>query len=194
MSDDGLSLLAIFVDDKFVKFVRWPKGDAQIKLGDFSILKRAVESDSLSIADLEKELRVRIEPPKEIDPGLLAAWLRFGPDIQKAREPMLKENAKLRDQFNAARLNIGMPRADVQAVFKAVPLESGDVGGYSFQIYGSTKSFDITPDLHYSNVLVVLKDGKMVGVYSGGLVPGGDGLQRMRQWFVDLRDESENQD
>jgi hypothetical protein len=79
----------------------------------------------------------------------------------------------LRDQFNAARLKIGMTESDVESVLKAKPIETGDVEAGSFKIFGSTESFDIRPDLHYANVLAVFKDGKLIGVYSSGRAPGG---------------------
>ena len=62
---------AVFVDDKFEKFVQWPKREVEvvvdkngerhshvkpIKIGDFRHLIRAVESEPINITDFEKEL------------------------------------------------------------------------------------------------------------------------------------------
>jgi len=187
MSRSGTSVLAIFVDGKFEKFVRWPRGDAKIKIGDFGILNRALASEPVTIAEMETEVREQsAATPRHIDPGLTVVFLRNRKGIEAAIAPALKKNACLRDQFNAARLHIGMPGSEVESVFKAKPIESGEVEAGTFKLYGSTEPLWITPDLDYSNVLVLLKDEKVIGIYSGGLVPGGDGVQKMRQWFVDL--------
>jgi hypothetical protein len=189
--DNGTSVLAVFVDGKFIKFVHWPEYDPKIKIGDFSILKQVVESDPVSIADLEKEKAEKPKTPERIDPGLTATWLLYRKGLEATRAPMLRRNAVLRDQFNAARLKIGMRATDVEAVFNAKPIRSGIVEGGSFQIYGSTESFDVLSDLHYSNVLVVLRDDKVTGIYSGGLVPGGYRHQEMQQWFIDLPEQGD---
>ena len=187
-SDHGTAVLAIFVDDKFEKFVRWPKGDAKIAVGDFSILVRALESDPVSSLDLEIEMNSKSGVPKQIDLGLTATWLLFGERVEAARATGLKKNAVLRDQFNAARLKLGMTQAEVETLLKAKPIDSGQVEAGSFKIYGGTESFDITADLHYSNIFVVLKEGRLTGIYSGEMVPGGDqGLRQTRESFIGLR-------
>lgn len=186
LSDHGTAIFAIFVDEKFKKFVRWPIGQEKIRIGDFGMLIRLLESDPASVVDIDKEQR-ESKTPHSSDPGLGVVFQLLEPVRATRLAPILRRNAELRDQFNAARLRLGMRASDVQAIFKAVPIESGVVGTNLYQIYGSIESFDITADLHYSNVLVVLRDGKVTGIYSGTWVPGGDGgLREMRHWFVDL--------
>jgi len=166
LSKRGYGLWAIFVDDKFVKFVQWPEWDDDHgKVGDFRRLIRAVESEPASISDLDKEAKAA-KVPSQIDPGLTAAWLLLKGGIQARRKKVLKRNAELRDQFNASRLMIGMTELEVESVLRAKPIKAGEVEAGSFKIYGSTESLDITND-HYSNILVVFKDGKVSGVYSG---------------------------
>jgi hypothetical protein len=186
LSERGTSILAIFIDDKFEKFVPWPTGDAKIKIGDFGILARAVESKSVAASDLEKEAAARPATRTHVDPGLTALWHRHQGKIKAARAPALKRNVELRDQFNAARLELGMTVEDVESVIKSKPFQSGKVHAGDLRIYGTAESLDIPNDLHYSNILVLFRDNKVIGIYSGGLVPGGDGLQKMRSWFVDL--------
>jgi hypothetical protein len=80
-----------------------------------------------------------------------------------------------------------MTQEEVQSLLEAKPIESGHVEAGDFRIYGSTQTFNITPDVHYSNILVLFTEGKVTGIYSGALVPGGGlGLQEMREWFIDL--------
>lgn len=191
--DHGTSVLAIFIGDKFEKLVRWPEPEVNfaqnnINIGDFIILRRAFESDAVTISELEKEMKENLarENPKSFNPAVTAAWLLFGHGIQARRAAELPKNAALRDQFNAARLRIGMRQSDVESILKGKPIESGSVQAGTYRIYGSTESFDITDDLHYSNILLVFRDGKVSGIYSGALVPGGYGMNEMREWFVDL--------
>jgi hypothetical protein len=127
------------------------------------------------------------ESPRQTDLGLTAAWIVLGQGIQAARAPQLKKNAELRDQFNAARLKIGMTDPEVEATLKAKPIDSGEVEAGSFKIYGSTERFDIAYD-HYSNIFVLLKEGRVIGIYSGELVHGGARRNELRQWFSDLPD------
>lgn len=190
LSDHGTGVLAVFVDDKFEKFVRCPEGNAKIKVGDFSFLGRAIESDPVSILDLEKEMK-NLEVPRQTDWGLTAVFLVLGPCIEAARAPGLRKNVALRDQFNGARLKIGMAESEVEAALKAKPIESGEVEAGSFKIYGSNESFNITYDLHYSGILVLFKEGRAIGIYSGWMVHGGDRFQELRQVFVDLPERRE---
>lgn len=206
-SDRGKVVWAIFVDDKFVKFVPWQKGDMEevpyegtmrsrpkpIKVGDcYGWLIRAVESAPVNIADLEKEVKSLAPPPSQIDPGLTAAWLilrAMGATPTPATEDDYKKNAELRDQFNAARLKIGMTEAEVESVLKAKPLESGKVEVGSYKIYGSNESFNIDNDysLHFWNVLVVFREGKVSVIYS--FPARTDWRQKLRERFVDLPEE-----
>ena len=193
MSRRGKSVLAIFVDDEFQKLVRWPRGDAKIKIGDFGILNRALASEAVTFGELETETREHSRTTHtHIDPGLTAVWLGARKGIEVTMAPALAENARLRDQFNAARLRLGMSGPEVESALNAKPIESGEVDAGTIKLYGSAKPLGITTDLHYSNVLVLLEDDKVIGIYSGGLVPGGDGVQRMRNWFTDLPALSKN--
>ena len=197
LSDDpsrhtGVSAYAIFVDDKFVKFVKPPPvlpGDQEIvgysksgapfsrpkplKAGDDRFLIRAMDSEAVSIADLKKELESTTPPPKEhIDPGLTAAFLLMrafglvpGPGPAASEKDYLR-NAELRDQFNAARLDIGMTEAEVEIALKAKPLESGKVEAGPYKIYGSNEWFDLDMWLQFSNILVIFREGKAVAISS----------------------------
>ena len=64
LSDNGTGLFAIFVDDNSEKFVRSAKWDVQIRIGEFGMLIRALESDTVSIVDIEKERRAKSKTPK----------------------------------------------------------------------------------------------------------------------------------
>ena len=189
----GESVLAIFVDGKFQKFVRYPEWDGRKrKIGDHRRLIRAVESEPVSIADLEKEMKEN-PPPSHTDWGLTAIWLVLGKGVlaaearrEKARAKVYQKNAEMRDQYNAARLKIGMTEKEVESVLKAKPIQTGEVEAGTFKIYGSTESLDIGVDssLHYSNILVVSKKGKVSGIY--GIYFGANGFDLAREMFVDL--------
>lgn len=181
---------AIFVDGKFQKFVPWPewwRDEPTLKVGDFRPLIQAFESEPLKISDLKVTDKEEPEPPTQTDPGLTAAWLLLRKDVEAAHQRDLKRNVALRDQFNAARLDIGMTVPEVESVLKARPIEAGEIEAGSFRIYGSTESLDVMEALHYSNVLVLFEEGRVSGIYSGSMVRGGKhGLEQMREWFVDL--------
>jgi hypothetical protein len=99
----------------------------------------------------------------------------------------LKRNAALRDRFNASRLKLGMSVSEVESVLAAKPIEAGAIKSGFFQLYGSTQSLDVMPALHYSNILVVFRQDKVSGIYSGSMAPGGKhGIERMHTFFVDL--------
>ncbi|HEV2969135.1 MAG TPA: hypothetical protein VGY55_04035 [Pirellulales bacterium] len=191
LSNNGREIWAIFVDDKFEKLVEPPPGNPEwaktprIEIGDFGYLKRATESNAVRIADLEKEIAAH-PAPSHVDWGLTAVFLAFSPALEAKRAPALKKNRALRDEYNAARLKIGMTEAEVESIFKAKPLRSGEVKAGSFKVYGSAESLDITAYLHYSNVLVLFREGKLVGVDSGDIPGGEDGLRRIREGFIYL--------
>jgi hypothetical protein len=100
----------------------------------------------------------------------------------------------LLDQFNAARLNIGMTEAEVQATLKAKPLESGKVEAGNYSVYGSYEAFNVSDWLCYSpffNILVVYRDGKAIAISS--IQSGYDWRQRLEKTLIDLpkRDSAE---
>ena len=124
-------------------------------------------------------------PPSQADPGLTAAWLLLRPAIEAASSEELKKNAKLRDQYNASRLKLGMTEREVESALNAKPIEMGEAAAGSWRLYGSTESLNITEYLHYSNVLALFRAGKLSGVYSGYTVPGGaDGIRSLREPVV----------
>jgi hypothetical protein len=207
-SKGGVWIWAIFVDDKFVKFVEPPPslpGDMEVvnvhgtpwsrvkplTAGDNRFLVRALDGKPVLAAELTKEVKSLAAPPhRRIDPGLTVAYLLLramgaapAPDAPASEQDYLK-NAALRDQFNAARLDIGMTEREVGATLKAQSLESGQVGAGSYRIYGSNESFNINDWLHFSNVLVVSRDGKAIVISS---VPAGyNWRQKLRKATVDL--------
>ncbi len=207
LSDDPSSgeevVWAIFVDDKFVKFVSWQSGDMEvvvddngsrrsrpkpIKVGNISWLIRQVNREPITIADLEKEVKALTPPPpSRIDPGLTAAYLllkAMGAAPKPATKDDYKKNAELRDQFNAARLKIGLTEAEVESVLKAKPLESGKVEAGSYEIYGSNKTFDINHSIRFSNMLVVFKEGKVSVIYD--VRAGSAWRRKLGERFIDL--------
>jgi hypothetical protein len=199
--DGGEVVWAIFVDDKFQKFVEWPKPGMEtvekkgsrysqfikIKIGEFPRLVRADATKALNIPELAKQVAARPATPSHTDFGLAIAWLIAGHGKGKASEADYKRNAALRDQFNASRLKIGLTEPEVEAIFRAKPLRSGEVQAGRFGIYGSNEMFDIVFSLHYSNVLVLFNEGKVIGIYSGESALGGQGwYQKLQELFVDL--------
>ncbi|HVS09439.1 MAG TPA: hypothetical protein VMS76_06145, partial [Planctomycetota bacterium] len=182
-------LLAVFIDDEFSKFVemQYAREDELVErynpayqqhmkylkpmnMADCRFLIRAVESPAVDMIEWAKN--VMKEPParKHIDWGLTAVFVVLKPalDAKWAREGRI--NLALRDQFNAARLSIGMTEQEVESVFGAKPLESGKAGASIYKIYGSNESFDLRAPLHFANVLVLFDEGK-VNVIHG--VPAG---------------------
>lgn len=197
----GEVVWAIFRDEKFEKFVAWPKWDMElvehegnrwsrarpIRLGDFLRLLNADQSEALDVADVEAEVKLRPDPPHHVDPSLTIVWLLLSPAIQGASAEDYARNAALRDQFNAARLAIGMSEAEVASAMPALPLHTGVVDGRRYKIYGSRETFDIRYPVHYANILVLFERGRATGIYSGESAPGGsDGLAEMQDWFVEL--------
>jgi hypothetical protein len=206
--DDGEIVWAIFRDDKFEKFVRWPVWETKdvpyegttrsvyvpIKLGDFHRLLAAAESKAVSIEQLKSEMTAKGETPNQIDPGLTVAYLAAqaltGGQIGASKDDLMK-NAMLRDQFNAARWKIGMMKDDVEKIFNATPLQSVETSHGNFAIYGSFTQFDILRAPHYSNVLVLYENGRVLGIYSGESVPGGDESEtELRELFPELNSHS----
>jgi len=180
----GKSLHAMFVDDRFEKFIRWLPGERDVvlvngtpgprpkrtKVGDCGWLSSAMNSDAVSVADLKDEVKmITPPPPDKIDDPIFAAVVsaayaiaRLRGDLRPATDADYRRNAELRDQFNAARLSIGMTEAEVAAVLKAKPLESGVVEAGRYSIYGSNETFGVSMWVYFSNILVVFREGKVV--------------------------------
>lgn len=202
------AVYAIFLDDRFVKFVkgvqllRDEKEEYEIegtkahrarpiKVGDFRWLIRLLESEPFDIEDVQKGVRERPAPPLHIDWGLTIVTLVLGPllllseFIRRASKCDYKRNAELRDQFNGARVRIGMTESEVESVLGAQPLESGEVEAGSYRIYGSNESFNINLiSLHFRNILVVLREGRVIGTYTAP--PGAEWRRELGEWFMDL--------
>jgi hypothetical protein len=212
--EGGVWTWAIFTDDAFVKFVypppalpndkeevvtssgtRWSRAKP-LKAGDDRFLVRAMKAESVTIDELKKEVKSLTTVAQQIDPGLTAAFLVLrvlnlvpGPEAPATEADYLK-NVSLRDQFNAARLNIGMTEADVESTLKAKPLEAGRVEAGYYRIYGSNEAFSYPisnagdPWHHFSNILVIYRDGKAVTIAS---VSAGDGWrQKLAKETIDL--------
>ncbi|HEX4412717.1 MAG TPA: hypothetical protein VH107_03755, partial [Lacipirellulaceae bacterium] len=134
-------IYALFVDEKFEKFIRWFHWDhaGQAKIDDnCDWLAEATKREGPQIDELKKAVADSKAPPEHIDPGLTGAFvslravgLVLGPPPADEDPEKLQKNAALCDQFNAARLKIGMTAAEVQAVLKAEPLETGKIEGGS---------------------------------------------------------------
>lgn len=201
-SDRGEFVHAVFVADKFVKFIKWLPGDMEevpyqgttwrrpkpIKVGDISWLARATESDPVSIDVLRREVKAMPAAPSQVDPGLTIATLLLQPLFIPqyiAHAGDYKKNALLRDQFNAERLSIGMTEADVESVLRTQPFESGAVEAASYKIYGRDESFNIDSWLRFSNILIVFREGRARIIRA--LTSGGDNWrQELGKGFIDL--------
>jgi hypothetical protein len=169
---------AIFLDNEFVAFVTrspfgplpWPS-----MAGDCNWLEWALETAPVSIVDLREEANSATTPPTQVDWGLTIAWLLLKPALRSQipkppTEDDYRRNAALRDQFNAARLDIDMTESEVESVLKVKPLEQGRLNIGSYKIYGSIESFNIEAWHHFWNVLVVYRNGKAAAVYSIGRI------------------------
>ena len=198
----GVTVHAIFVDNKFVKFIQWLTDPEDVplagsgrpvlrplKVGDCLRLTRAVEAIPVSVADLEREALSATSPPEHTDWGLTIAMLllRQALPSQAQKAPTgedFRRNAVLCDQFKAARLNLGMTESDVEGILKAMPLEAGSVDAGVYKIYGSNESFNIDVWLHFSNVLVVFRGGKATAVCDIGA--GAEWRRALGKMFVDM--------
>jgi hypothetical protein len=196
------AVYAMFVDDTFVKFVKRGQllpGEKEeyeiegtkanrakpIKVGDFRWLIRLLESEPVNIRHVQEEVRAKPARSSRIDWGLTLVCLLLGPFIRGASKHDHKRNAELRDQFNASRLRIGTTEAEVESMLRAKPLESGEVEAGSYRIYGSNESFNINlVSLHFRNVLVVFREGRVSGTYSAP--PGAEWRRELGEWFIDL--------
>jgi hypothetical protein len=181
------TVIAIFEDNRFVKFVRplpaeMPRPST---LADFDrLLVRQSKGDAVNIEKLQEEVWAQPERPSHIDPGLTVVFGVLSPFLPRATEEDYRRNAVLRYQFNGSRIRLGMTSSDVESLVREKPIESGDVKAGSYKIYGSNESFNIAW-LHFSNLLVLYRDGKVVGAYSTG--PAGKGWRSaLGERFRDL--------
>lgn len=165
------SFHAIFVNDKFEKFIRWDTGveDKPAQVGDSGRLTRLLTKPSVSLDELQKTAASAATPRKQVDAGLTMAWLLNLPKQTSSQNATMKDyqrNAALREQFNPARLTIGMTEQEVGRVLKAKPIETGKLEAGTCNIYGSNDSFPIDVDLYFSNVVVLFKDSKAISIFS----------------------------
>lgn len=184
----GKTMHAIFIEDKFVKFIDW-QSTVSRKIDDCNWLKRAMKSKAINIEDVKKELKAG-PPKRSTDPGLTIAWLLLRPAIRSEikRPASIEEymrNGELCDQFNASRLKIGMTQEEVKSILKAKPLESGKIEAGSYNIYGSNESFNLEPvNLHHRIILGVFKEDKLCGIIAE---LGGTGWRSgMSKVYTDL--------
>jgi hypothetical protein len=191
----GITVHAVFVDDKFSKFIRWSTDwkdcpvEARLneKVGDCLRLKRALETPAVSIDDLRSEAVAQKAPPDDVDWGLTAVFLILSPILPSAKRPTtadIKRNAELREQFKAARLDFGMTESEVQETLKAKPIEAGATEAGAYAIYGSNESFSLYWGHLFSNVLVVFREGRLIAAYD--ICAGAGWREALRRTFGDL--------
>jgi hypothetical protein len=199
----GDFLWAIFVDDKFVKFVDSPAKstpvgegkdlkfiDSPVKIkfpipvGSFEPLLRIAGQNPISVKKFKQELEAYAEEDRKRhpDPFLTALAEKIGPQLVATNKPLEEKNTRLRDQFNAAKLKLGMTKAEVAAMLKSEPLDTGKLEAGSFEVYGSTDFAPFIEALHYHNIFALYHGDRLIGIYSGDVAPGGkDGFESLRK-------------
>jgi len=188
------SFHAIFVDGKFEKFVRWDHetllpGEKRTKVGECSAwVQRILRSPAVSNDVIREESKSYTGLEKE-EPGICYFLARLFGMSERRRAPTLEErnrNALLREQLNAARLDIGMTEQEVEAVLKAKHIETGELSSGSCKIYGSKESFPILN--HFENVAVIFRDGK--AIYITDVAAGESGRWNApKGWIEYFRDQ-----
>jgi hypothetical protein len=165
------TLVAVFVGDKFEKFVEWI-GEEPLRVDDCSWEKKVIAADAVTLDQLKSKKKIQPNNTKQVDVGLTITWLILSKAIPSATQKDYEANSELRDQFNGARIKLGMSQEEVKKIFKASPIESGKLGSDEYAIYGSDKRFIIADAwIHFSNILVIYRDGKAEVVRSA---PNGD--------------------
>jgi hypothetical protein len=187
------TFFAVFVDGKFEKFTPWMGAELEYvpyhgttrtrpkptRIDDYGWHMKVLATPAVTTEELREEAQSKRVIKKEVDWGLTVAMLlaRIGsPDGLSNPKPDYARNAALRDQFNAARLELKMSEDEVERVLKAKPLESGEIEGVTCKFYGSFESFSIKDAFHFSNVLVLFRDGKAISISSGD--PRGEEKQK----------------
>jgi hypothetical protein len=171
------TLWAVFVDDRFVKFVDMEPVNIPypIPVGTFPALQLAAMRPRIAIENIKKQIKIMEENEPPADPVLTAIFAQARASNAEGLRRMEKENAQLRDQYNAARLKIGMTKAKVAATLKAKPVESGVLESGSFEIYGSTKIACAASSRAYHNILALYRGDRLTGIYSGMSAPSFTG-------------------
>ncbi len=185
----GKTLWAVFVANRFVKFVEMdPKNVSYpIPIGTFQAIQICAKLPPVVVADFKQRME-EDNRPEPNDPALAAIYAKTKtPEVLAFDRHQQEENTQLRDQFNSARLKIGMTKAEVAATLRARPLESGALDSGSFEIYGSTKIKLFNQARHYKNVLVVYRGDRLAVIYSGLSALGGQvGLNSLRKPLPDV--------
>lgn len=181
-SDDprGKYVWAIFIDDKFEKFIVPDFDTKKRKFGDFNNLIRAVAAESISFEKMQKAGDGDPATKSQTDYGLTAASLVIGAGARTRHERDLKRNVELRSQFNALELEIGMDERTVEETLDATPLMTGDTANGTFRIYGSEESLDAISPLHHAIIVTLFSSGKLTGIYSGACTVDGNDLWRQK--------------
>ena len=205
------SFTALFVDERFDRFVRrvadterFYKGKSRYSRarrrkggGECEWIMRVMKSETRTIDQLEEEAKTAKPREESIDWGMTIAvypMVVIGEALDRAKAPpldevyeMLRENVALQDQFNAARLSLGMTESEVQTMLNASPLESGEVEAGHYEIYGSNKTFEpgywhgLWP---FTNILVVYREGRTVAISS--ISSGPDWREKLSETYTDL--------
>jgi hypothetical protein len=167
---------ALFVADRFVKFVDLGVEEPAhpIRVGTFPTLEIVAKRPSVATATIKQQIKDQEDSEPPFDSALAAAFVQARAKFADALRRQEEENAQLRDQFNAARLKLGMTKAEVAAMLRAKPLESGIVESGPFEIYGSTRPACSDPSRSYHNILALYRGDRLAGIYSGRSGPDLD--------------------
>ena len=188
LAPTGCQILAIFEENKFVKFVEFPSGHTfPEKLGAFSYLRLCRNAPAVDAAKLDRDSRQKSIKEK-FNPGLTVAVLPVMPILASQHEIEVRKNVRLRDQFNASRIELGMMRNEIGELFRAKPLYTGKADGVFFAIYGTDEPLDLADkSLHYSNIIVIFEQDKVAGI---ACVEGGRyGLRTLSKYFKNLPED-----
>lgn len=183
--DDGAteSVYVIFENDKFVKFVtlqaytpykavRDQEGGQNVddvekrnsfRMGDARALRLLAETKPASVEELQQAVNNAEPSPRQIDPGLTAVVLgmkALGIDPIGSYPEDYRLNARMRDQFNASRLRIGMTQQEIDELFKSKPLAEGNVEGGKYVLFGKfhPEAINVQAGLEYANVLTLFDE------------------------------------
>ncbi len=78
-----------------------------------------------------------------------------------------------------------MTESEVESVLRAKPIKEGKVEAGLYKLYGSNELLNVLGYEHYSNILILFREGKVSGIYSGYTVSGPDQWPQ-RESFIDL--------
>ena len=184
----GVAFLAVFSAGKFLKFIDWlPRHEPRVPgddsdrdglanrqwLCDRRWFRRVLKAPSLTVEDIREKVASFQPPPKHTDYGLTLAWLLFGEKVRRSGSTAedYQRNAVVREQLNAAKLDIGMTQNEIERILRAKAIHSERVECGRLTTFGSKESLRVPRNVHYRNVLVLFKEGKADLIVT---VPGGD--------------------